>query len=145
MSDKRIYRLVHNEARRRAAQDAMTAPEGWVVTVSEPTRTLDQNALMWPLLDDLSKQVEWYGHWLTADEWKDVLTAALRKEKVVPGINGGFVVLGQRTSKMGKKEFSELIELIYAFGAQQGVRFRTDEPQRWRVCDRQNAVEQAAV
>ena len=126
MSEKRIYRLVHDEARRRAGQDVVSAPDGWIVTVSEPTRSLDQNALMWPLLEDIARQVEWYGNRLTADEWKDVLTAALRKEKVVPGINGGFVVLGQRTSKMGKREFSELVELIYAFGAERGVRFRTD-------------------
>lgn len=126
MSEKRIYRLVHDEARRRARHDVESAPDGWIVTVSEPTRSLDQNALMWPLLEDIARQVEWYGNRLTADEWKDVLTAALRKEKVVPGINGGFVVLGQRTSKMGKREFSELVELIYAFGAERGVRFRTD-------------------
>jgi hypothetical protein len=126
MSEKKIFRLVHEVARRGAAHAVMQAPEGWVVTVSEPTRSLDQNALLWPLLDDISKQVEWYGNRLSADEWKDVLTAALRKEKVVPGINGGFVVLGQRTSKMGKREFAELVELVYAFGAQQGVRFRTD-------------------
>lgn len=126
MSEKRIYRLVHDEARRRARHDVESAPDGWIVTVSEPTRSLDQNALMWPLLEDIARQVEWYGNRLTADEWKDVLTAALRKEKVVPGINGGFVVLGQRTSKMGKREFSELVDLIYAFGAERGVRFRTD-------------------
>jgi len=124
---KRIYRLVHAEARRRAAHDCLSAEDGWVVTISEPTRNLQQNALMWPLLEDISRQVDWYGNKLTAEEWKDVLTAGLRKEKVVPGINGGFVVLGQRTSKMGKREFGELIELIYAFGAQHGVRFRTDE------------------
>lgn len=126
MSEKRIYRLVHDEARRLARHDVESAPDGWIVTVSEPTRSLDQNALMWPLLEDIARQVEWYGNRLTADEWKDVLTAALRKEKVVPGINGGFVVLGQRTSKMGKREFSELVDLIYAFGAERGVRFRTD-------------------
>ena len=126
MSERRIFRLVHDQARHGAADFARTAPEGWVVTFSEPTRNLEQNALMWPLLEDIAHQVEWYGHRLSSEEWKDVLTAGLRKEKVVPGINGGFVVLGQRTSKMTKREFSGLIELIYAWGAQHGVRFRTD-------------------
>lgn len=126
MSEKRVFRLVHDQARNGAAQYAMSAPEGWVVTFSEPTRTLDQNALLWPLLEDVSQQVDWYSNRLTAEEWKDVFTAALRKEKVVPGINGGFVVVGQRTSKMGKREFSDLVELIYSFGADKGVRFRTD-------------------
>lgn len=126
MSEKRIFKLVHDQARNGAAQFARQAPEGWVVTFAEPTRTLDQNALLWPLLEDVSQQVDWYNNRLTAEEWKDVFTAALRKEKVVPGINGGFVVVGQRTSKMGKREFSNLVELIYSFGAERGVRFRTD-------------------
>lgn len=127
---KRVYRLVHATARQRAAQDVQSAPEGWVVTVSEPTRSLDQNAMLWPLLQAISKQVDWYGHKLTDEEWKDVLTAALKKEKVVPGINGGFVVLGQRTSKMGKKEFSELLELTLAFAAEKGVVIRENHISR---------------
>jgi hypothetical protein len=101
----------------------MAAPDGFVVTISEPTRTLEQNALMWPLLQEVSRQVDWYGQKLTDEEWKDVFSASLKKQKVVPGLDGGFVVCGQRTSKMSKKEFSELIELIYAFGAQKGVKF----------------------
>jgi hypothetical protein len=52
------------------------------------------------------------------------LTAALKKQKVVPGIEGGFVVIGARTSKMTVPEMTELIELSTAFGTQQGVKFR---------------------
>lgn len=127
---KQIYRLVHDVARARAVDSVRLAPEGWIVEIKEPTRTLEQNSLMWPLLEDISKQVEWYGQYLTSEEWKDVITAMLKKQKVVPGIEGGFVVLGARTSKMTKELFSELIEAIYWFGAQQGVKFRTDEERR---------------
>lgn len=119
---KRTYKLVHPTARSRAAQDVASAPDGWVVTVSEPTRSLEQNALLWPVLQAISQQVDWYGNKLTDEEWKDVLSAGLRKEKVVPGINGGFVVLGQRTSKMGKKEFSELLDFAKWFCAEKGVK-----------------------
>lgn len=118
---KKIFKLVHDEARDRAIKFIKESPDGYVVTISEPTRSLDQNALMWELLDKVSKQVEWYGSKLTAEEWKSVFSAALFKEKVVPGLNGGFVVLGQRTSRMSKKDFSELIELIYSFCAERSV------------------------
>jgi len=92
------------------------------VALGRPRRSLDQNSKLWPMLNDVSKQVEWYGHWLTPEEWKHVLTAALHQDqKVVPGINGGFVVLGLSTSRMNKREFSELIELIYAFGVEHDV------------------------
>jgi hypothetical protein len=68
--------------------------------------------------------VVWYGQKLLKEEWKDVLTAALKKQKIVPGIEGGFVVIGARTSKMSVAEMTELIELSSMFGAQQGVKFR---------------------
>jgi len=80
--------------------------------------------MMWANLEDIAQQVMWYGVKLTKDEWKDVLTAALKKQKVVPGIEGGFVIIGARTSKMTVPEMTELIELSTAFGTQQGVKFR---------------------
>lgn len=98
-----------------------------VVTIKEPTRSLEQNALMWELLGHLSKQLPWpvdgKMQLLTPDEWKDILTAGLKKSRVAQGTDGGFVMLGSRTSKMSKKEMSELVELIYAFGAEHGVNF----------------------
>lgn len=118
---KQFFIMAHDAARQRAASAVLAAPEGFIVEIKEPTRSLEQNSKLWPMLHDLSIQVDWYGQKLSQDEWKDVLTAALKKQKVVPGLDGGFVILGQRTSTMGKKDFSELIELLFAFGAQQNV------------------------
>ena len=92
--------------------------------VIRPEKRSDQsNARMWVLLACLSKQVVWHSQRLTSEEWKDVLTAALKRQKVVPGIDGGFVVLGMRTSQMTRAEMAEFQECIEAFGAQQGVDF----------------------
>ena len=121
--NKRIWKLTGEVAKKAACREILAAPEGYVVTLAEPTRSLDQNSLLWPLLTEVSKQVDWYGNKLTADEWKDVFSAALKKQKVVPGLEGGFVVCGQSTSRMSKREFSDLVELIYAFGAGRGVVF----------------------
>ena len=121
--NKRIWKLTGEVAKKAACREILAAPEGYVVTLAEPTRTLDQNSLLWPLLTEVSKQVDWYGNKLTADEWKDVFSAAMKKQKVVPGLDGGFVVCGQSTSRMSKREFSDLVELIYAFGADRGVVF----------------------
>lgn len=114
-----IYRLYGN--RSNVLKAIKTAPEGYMVEVKEPNRTLEQNALLWALLRDVTKQVKWYDRWLTTHDWKAMFTASLKKSDVVPGIDGGFVVLGQSTSKMTKKEFSDLCELIYSFGAEHGV------------------------
>ena len=90
-------------------------------------RSLEQNRLMWANLEDIAQQVVWYGVKLDKQEWKDVLTAGLKKQKIVPGIEGGFVVIGARTSNMSIAEMNELIELSTMFGAQQGVKFRALE------------------
>jgi len=86
-----------------------------------------QNRRLWAMLRDISEQVNWHGNTLIDEEWKDVFTAALKRQRVVPGLDGGFVVCGQRTSKMTKAEMSELQELMEAFGAQQGVKFKAQE------------------
>jgi hypothetical protein len=90
-------------------------------------RSLEQNRLMWANLEDIAQQVIWHGVKLDKQEWKDVLTAGLKKQKIVLGIEGGFVVIGARTSKMSIAEMNELIELSTMFGAQQGVKFRALE------------------
>ncbi|MGL4573574.1 MAG: recombination protein NinB, partial [Burkholderiaceae bacterium] len=46
MSKRRLV-LAHAEARRRAIECVTQAPDGYIVEVSEPTRNLEQNALMW--------------------------------------------------------------------------------------------------
>jgi hypothetical protein len=106
-----------------AAKEQLQAGRKLVLTLTEETRSVEQNAKMWATLAEIANQVDWYGQKLTAEEWKWVLSASLKKQRAVPGIDGGFVVLGQSTSKMTIAEMSEMIELSVAFGAQQGVVF----------------------
>ena len=109
------------------AKAHLMAGRRMTIEVKPETRSLAQNALLWATLTDISKQVNWHGRKLTSEEWKHVFTAALTKQDVVPGLDGGFVVLGKATSKMTKAEMSELQELMQAFGAQQGVKFSAPE------------------
>lgn len=126
--ERQLFRLVHPTARQLASKACINAPDGYVVEIKPRTRSLDQNAKMWAMLADLSRQVEWYGQRLTSDEWKDVLTAALKKQKAVPGIDGGFVVIGARTRNMTIREMSDLVELMYAFGAERDVKWSDPAP-----------------
>jgi hypothetical protein len=122
----RNARIIRTPAdRETVAAWARNAPVGSTFEVRAPRRSLDQNALMWSLLGQISKQVEWYGVHLSSEDWKDVLTASMRRTRVVPGIDPNtFVPLGMRTSQMTKEELSDLLELIYAFGAEKDVKFR---------------------
>lgn len=99
------------------------------LSVKRETRSSAQNARMWAMLEDVAHQVEWHGRKLSKEDWKHIFSASLKKQDAVPGIDGGFVVLGQSTSKMTVREMGDLMELMEAFGAEQGVRFTA--PQSW--------------
>lgn len=123
MSEGKRFILAHDLARERAAHFCKIAPNNWVVEFRPMTRTLAQNAKMWSMLTDVSKQIIWHERKLKNDDWKNVFSAALRGQDLVPGIDGGYVVLGQSTRAFSIQEFSDLLEIIYAFGAEHNVVF----------------------
>lgn len=108
----------------RWARAKLTAGRRVSLKVAEEKRTLPQNARMWVMLSEVSRQVQWYGEKLDPADWKELFSASLKKQRAVPGLEGGFVVLGARTSEMDKEELSDLMELIGAFGAERGVQFK---------------------
>lgn len=133
--NKRTLILTGEIARKAACREILAAPDGVAVTISERTRSLDQNAALWPALMEISKQTDWHGMKLSPEEWKDLLSAGLTKSKVVPNMEGtGFVILGQRTSKMSKREFSDLLDMVYAFGSDRGIVFAdiSEDMRQWR-------------
>lgn len=87
------------------------------------TRSDAQNRLLHSRINDIRKQCEWAGKKWDTDEWKRLLTAAwcrTRNEGVemVPAIDGkGFDVIYQRTSKLSRRECSELCDFIMAWGS----------------------------
>lgn len=122
----------------QAKQSAITAiqsvalDQNLAVRIVKKSRTLEQNSKMWAMLTDVSRQVVWHGRKLTPENWKDIFTASLKKMDVVPNIDGdGFVVLGQSTSKMTIAQLADLITLIEAFGAENGVVFKDQLAQEW--------------
>ena len=126
---KQTYTLqpTPHPARQRAKAAIDSAPDWYVVSIRSPTRTLEQNAALWATLGDVSNQVDWYGQRLSPEEWKHVFSAALEKQKVVPGLDGGFVVLGKSTSSMTKSQLSNLLDLIGAFCAEHGVKLQAGQ------------------
>lgn len=127
MSDKQMFVLLNAQIRQRAAQAVLDATEGFAVRITPPTRSLEANAAMWSMLNDVAAQVVWHGRKLDADSWKNIFSSSLRKQEVVPNLDGtGFVVMGVSTSTMSRREMSDLLELISAFGAQHNVRWSLD-------------------
>lgn len=95
------------------------------ISIKKPNRTLEQNAKMWSMLGDISKQCKHFRDTYSAEDWKDIFTASLSNElKMVPTIdNTKWVVLGLKTRKMNKKQLADLIDFIQAYGDLNGVKW----------------------
>lgn len=119
--------LSHTGARQRAMQCVADSPDGYVVTVSEPRRSGEQNAKFHALCGDIAASgIEWAGKRRTALEWKVLLVsghAVATKEghELVPGIEGEFVNLRESTAAMSKRRGASLIEYTLAFCAGHGI------------------------
>lgn len=131
MQNKRIFKLTNEQVRQRALEFLLSAPDDWVVTIAEPSRSLDQNAAQWPILQEISKQVEWPVNGemclMTPEEWKDVLTCGFTKEapRLAQSIDKrGVVMIGHKTRQFSKARFSEWLDYLNWFCAEKMVKLR---------------------
>lgn len=124
MTDKLIFVMAHDEARRRAMAAVAQAPAGWRITVEPPKRSLDQNAALHALLTEVAERCEWAGRRWDLDTWKRLLVGAWSRAindpvLLLPALDGaGVEVVFRRTSTMTKRECSELLEFINAWCAE---------------------------
>jgi hypothetical protein len=106
------------------------APDGWVVTIKEPTRSLDQNARMWAMLTDISQQCTIDGKHYTPDEWKIMVMHACGWEnQFLPGIGDGRPFpAGFSSSRLTIRQMTTLIDWMHAYGAEHGVVWSEKHP-----------------
>lgn len=99
------------------------APIDAVVKISEAKRSDDQNAKMWAMLSDISRaNPESRMH--TPEVWKCLFMNALGHETAFEmGLDGRPFPIGFQSSRLTKAQMSDLIELIYAWGAQHNVKW----------------------
>ena len=144
MTEKRLFRLVHDNARRNAANTCMTAPVGFEVRFSPPSKTRDQEKKYHAMIGDIADQVEHCGRKWCADHMKRFMVDFFKKETIAdpdlkelwksmdeiqmaPSFDGvGYVVLGSQTKKFPEKLASAFIEWLYSFGADAGITWSDD-------------------
>lgn len=93
------------------------------VAITDEKRSDASNRKMWAMLRDIAKQVEWYGQKLSDEDFKHIFSASVEKQRSVPGLDGGFVVLGLSTRKQSQVWFSDMFEVMEAFAAERGVKW----------------------
>lgn len=124
MSAGQTIRLTSDVNRARAAGWCRSAPHGSIVNVREATRTGEQNAKLWAMLSDVSRAKP-EGRELTPDVWKSLFLHSLdHAQRFEMALDGkGMVPVGFRSSRLTKQQCSDLIEMIYEYGARHGVEF----------------------
>ena len=96
----------------------------WMLEIREPKRTDDQNAALWSLLGQITKQCPTHhGRTMTPELWKTVFMDALGHEvDYCPSLDGTRIFpLGHRSSQLTKQQFSDLLELILAWATAHGL------------------------
>lgn len=127
-ADKQVFVLAHAQARENAARAVFEAADGMVVTVAPPSRSAPQNDLLWAILHEFARQKTWPVNGrpakLSEEEWKDVLTASYQGEvRLSPSIDGrSLVLLGARTSRMGKQRMADFLAYVEATAAEFGIK-----------------------
>ena len=108
--------------RRRAHDLVDAAPEGAVLNIRPATRSSEQNSKLWAMLSDLARAKP-EGRDYPTDVWKSLAMAMCgHKVRFEPALDGdGVVPIGFRSSRLTKEEMSDLIEQLYAYGAEHGV------------------------
>ncbi len=93
------------------------------VEIMGPQRTKDQNALFWHWLTDIARQYRHHGQKLTPDDYRLIFLDALKREVTrVPALDGhGWVDISRSSSKLEVEEFADLLTLMDAWAAQNGV------------------------
>lgn len=112
---------------------AVAAGTGAVATIRKATRSTEQNAKMQAMLSDVSRAKP-MGRTLPPEHWKCLFMDDLGfKPNWIPGLDGDTVVnTGYRSSRLTVAQMSDLIERMYAFGAEKGVEWSDPETRQNR-------------
>ena len=115
-------RIVSDWHRRRAIDAVSDAPLGHIVSIKEPTRSLDQSAKMWAMLGEVSKaRVDGYTK-AAPKIWKMRFMHGLGHEVQFDiGLDGKPYPIGLSSSELTVRQMADLITFIEAWCARNGV------------------------
>lgn len=124
MSDKPCIIIRTAADRQRAIRWVSQMPFGGVVEFKEKRRSNEQNAAMWSLLTQITRQRPTHnGVNMSAVLWKAVFMQALGVELVMlPTLEAdGLFPFGHRSSTLTIEQMTDLIEMMLAWAAKEGL------------------------
>ena len=110
----------HNRNLAREMVD--NAPDGHILEVRPPKRSLDSNRYYWAVLGDISEQVV-LGKAYEPSIWHEYLRALFLPERMVELPDGSIKMLEPSTSELNQATFSEYVEKVVKWALEHDVRF----------------------
>ncbi len=115
---KQLFRLAHPIARQRAIEAIRTAPDGHVVTLKAPTRSLEQNSMIHPVILNLAKILQRKTdqeslrqlRYLLLEQWTHETGRKPMFERSYDGAR--WVCINKGTSDLEKSDCTEFIEWL---------------------------------
>jgi hypothetical protein len=110
----------HNRNLAREMVD--NAPDGHILEVRPPKRSLDSNRYYWAVLGDISEQVV-PGKSYEPSIWHEYLRALFLPERMVELPDGSIKMLEPSTSELNQATFSEYTEKVIKWALEHDVKF----------------------
>ena len=110
----------HNRNLAREMVD--NAPDGHILEVRPPKRSLDSNRYYWAVLGDISEQVV-PGKAYEPSIWHEYLRTLFLPERMVELPDGSIKMLEPSTSELNQATFSEYTEKVIKWALEHDVRF----------------------
>jgi hypothetical protein len=132
MPDGATIRLMGDHTRAVACQLVQSAPEGWLVRIGEPPRTLDQSSRFWAACGEIAKTTyTWGGMRHDKQGWHDLLLSGWHVIKQHPmhlllGIEGERVSLMKHSRDLSKTDMSDLLDYQAAWCAVRNITLKED-------------------
>lgn len=133
MVEKQTFVLISQRVRDNARDAIARALPNFIITVSPPKRSNDQNAKFHAICADFARSpLEWFGKRRSLEDWKVLLisghaTVTRAGGEVVPGLEGEFVAIRESSAKMTVGRASSLIEYSIAYAVSNGVELTETE------------------
>ena len=101
--------------RSRVMEMIALAPDGYIVEIHKPSRTLEQNALYWAMVREIAETLTLDGKRFTPQVWHIYFKQRFLPGRIVELPNGQIMELDPTTTELTTEQFSEFIEEVIQF------------------------------
>lgn len=103
------------ETRPRVYQILALAPDGHIVEIRKPNRTLDQNALYWSTVHEIAETVSINERKFTPQVWHIYFKQRFLPGRIIELPNGELMEAEPTTTELTKDEFGEFVTEVIQF------------------------------